>query len=545
MILKLYLNNGNREIVDINSYSSDESLRDSMDVLKSICDAESKDGINISEVFSIKEIPYWYIYYRNTYEKYCWPYVKYSKFFNRLHNVKRIKILRNDSEISELLFAYCSFHNIDVTGGRRYRESLKQLINAIAGILLTFMSLIFRGVKVSQVAVWSTYNFSDGKPYDFRIANVYRSLENQNVNYVRVVRLNENYKRAFRLWSKTDRPLIFTGSFIAFFKVFNRYFPSKIGKSLKPNNLFGHIACDIGRKNFYSSKMAIKLVAVFFRMYRINSALLMEPSERGLHEILAAKSIGIPSVALMNGVDTKYFHVHKFLTYRQKRTEVFSPEHFGVWSAGWREYFIENSKVIPSHNIEISGHLRSATNNLCDKIGLKVNGAKKKVLWIEEPHLPMKQFLAYFRYLAECNEIELLIKLRPYDIGQRSTFLDQLRSAGLLKNITDSSIVSGDIFETLPHVDIVVASHSTVILDALAWNVKVALFETKKWGDYFDLKNLAIDRKLLAQNPSQLLAIILAPAEQAQQLFKTHYIDQENRDGADWAVSKLMGYINE
>lgn len=544
MTLLVHYKNGDENVVDINDWLSEESLRESLKVLQQICESEFTDGSNISESFTEKDIPYWYIYYRYIFEKYSIPYAKYHKLFAHLENATKIRVVKPDPELQELLFVYCRFKGITLANGTKYLSKFKEFINAFTGVLLTFISLTFRKNRCEQVAVWSTYNFYQGKPVDFRIAKVYEFLEADSVKFIRIVRLNENYKRAFRLWKQCDEAVLFTGSFIALLKMIYSSRPPAKKLDVVPRDIFGAIAYEMGRRHYASSKLAVKILGAVFSRLRIKSALLMEPSERGLHEILAAKFSGIPTVALMNGVDTQYFHVHKFLKYRPKGSEVFSPTHFGVWSEGWHDYFIKHSKVIPANNIEVSGHLRARQEfSENPRRDFTCEGNIPRVLWIEEPHLPISQCLPFLMVLINSADIDLTVKLRPVDVGQRSEYLSRLESQGV--SVSALPIVTGDIFSALDNADVVVASHSTVVLDALSMNVAVALFQTKKWGDYFDLEDLEIGSSLIAETPAELRSLILKPNKVAQVLFKEHYLSNGVNDGAKWAVSKLTGYIDD
>lgn len=528
MSIELHYHHGGFAFLEKTQFRSQENLEKSREILQEICKNFDESPSNSLS---------WYISYRLIYEKICWPYIKYKPLFEELSSVHKVRLLKHDKEIDLILYLFCISNNIKYHNKQYVLSEVKECANAGVGILLTYLgNLRFR--EKPSVALWSSYNFHGDTPYDFRIAPIYEEMYLRNIKFVRIVRLNESFKKALRLFRYSRERLIFSGSIIAWSLLLNRLWLRLFRRFRAEKSFISTVVKYFNEVNSTAHARSINKLTKIFAREKLKSALVMEPSERGLVELISLKELGVKTVACMNGVDTKYFHVHKFCEYTQRKDlALFSPDRFGVWSPWWADYFEENSNVIKTDVIRVSGHLRPPKLSVVNSYSTVLTSPNiKRILIVHEPHLDAAEWKELFLGLGNEPGLEICFKLRIGSINH-DQLLNQARISGIC--VKEENIFRGDIYDAIAQTDLLIASHSTALLDAASANSPFLVYKSKKFGDYLDIESDTELSKLLFTNYRVFQKRIMLYPLHSLNKFRQRYLSSPEATAAHWICSEL------
>jgi hypothetical protein len=172
----------------------------------------------------------------------------------------------------------------------------------------------------------------------------------------------------------------------------------------------------------------------------------------------------------------------------------------------------------------------------------KGEGGRIKVLFISEQLAVPEEVVPYLAELLEDKHgIDLYIKFRPYRDGFEM-WLEEHRPE-LLSRIGTERIFRGDMKTAITTCDFVVGTHSTAVLEGLLYDRPFACFETKKWGDCFDLDNYHTEYTFYAKTPHELMESVRKSQSIPTDVLLTlqdRFFGDPYMNGSTWVVDQMV-----
>ena len=148
--------------------------------------------------------------------------------------------------------------------------------------------------------------------------------------------------------------------------------------------------------------------------------------------------------------------------------------------------------------------------------------------------------IPYLQTLVEAKGLSVHITFRPY----RDDFEKWLREhySETLEKIGEEKILRGDIHDAIAQCDVIVGAYSTAVLEGLLQFRVPVFFRTKKWGDYYSLKEYDEEHSFFAENPAELIAKIKNARTVSKEDLKKlqeRYFGDPYKNGSKWVVDQL------
>lgn len=466
-----------------NKWVEKEFLKCSSNVVKA---SENTDKVFLLDDVKIHfpQNPYpsqWYCY-DLFYKKIALPELSLLNFINDAQSFEKIIVLDWDSSDQKFLELYLNFNKIPHQFKFKINNLFKKSFNFFIQFFLlcySFISIIILSKnKNDKIAIWTgDYTDKEGG-FDPRLGDLKRKLKKPFVEFIRTNGVNE--KSILKNLIKRKRPCIYYSSIQYFFHLFS------IKKNLGPDLDFKRY-CLLSFLNEVQIELCIiHTWEYIFKKINIKKFIIWFFSHRTAGLLWASKKGHIPTIGFMHGLTTPYHMGHEYL--RPFTGSAYGPDKFGVWSEYWKIKYQSLSQFYPKDAIEVSGILRPL--NIPKKSERPVKDLASSpiihILFVAEQSIPPEQIYPYIEALSYNSRFKLYLKIRNFGID--SYFLKiQKDRPDLLKHLT---ILSKTVAEAMDYADVVIGSHSTVILESSLYLKPFIFIETAMWGDYYDIKSL-------------------------------------------------------
>jgi len=282
---------------------------------------------------------------------------------------------------------------------------------------------------------------------------------------------------------------------------------------------------------------SLRIMRLIMRLIGIRAAFITATSERNAHAVLGCKLNSIPTVGLLHGVASRYGTPYDFLAGFDGKKRL-SVDFYGLWSEWWKNYYIKNSCAYAPDQLYVSGPMRPLVG-ANDILPDNHRRGSLRILFISEQLAEPSEILPYLKKLMTRNDLTLILKFRPY----RDAFEEWLKehAPDILRD-GSLHIVRGSMQEAITNSDIVVGSYSTAALEAFM-QLKIPIFiYTRKWGDYYRMRDAEETRRFLVENPEDLMARIGDAQTTPNRLLldlRKRYFGDPRRNGSAWVVDKV------
>ncbi|MBX4181706.1 hypothetical protein KW807_02475 [Candidatus Parcubacteria bacterium] len=420
-------------------------------------------------------------------------------------------------------------------------------------ILITAISLPILAVKKISTIVYTGDKFDQGKDYDFRMKFIYEELRKRGMPFVEFIRGLEPWSKVISHAFKRGRPVVYSEAvvFVARFasvisgghtRAREKFGNHLVTQESNPERRFKLLVSTQYLLGVYDDIWAIRMMKWILKVIGTKAACIPAASERSFHTVLGCKLNNIPSVGILHGVSSRYYNIYDFMPgFDGERT--LSVDLYGVWSEWWREHFIKYSQAYKPEQLAVSGPMRPL-----EKSTLKVEQVSKdkpRVLFVSEGVAVPEEVLPYLKALLNNESISLYITFRPY----RDSFEIWLKNnhPDILQAFDSNKIIRQGINDAIGQCDVVVGSYSTSVLEALI-QFKIPIFySTKKWGDYYDLREYGDKHPFFAENPQEFIEKILeahsVPLGTIKDL-RERYFGDPYKNGSQWVVDRLQAFLS-
>jgi hypothetical protein len=507
------------------------------------------DGSRLAESFTYKGYELWWIYYNSLFLYFCLPWTQYKKLLEFLKDFKSIYLYR--PPYKSLFFCYLKAYGCETSILREpdFKSPSFLPFGIFIQILITLLSLPVLMARRYGLMVFVGDKFAKSKDYDFRMKFIYEELRQRKIPFVEFIRSLESWKAVLQHVFVRKCPAIysegvfFVGKFLSVISggrvlARHRFGVGVLSSETNPEARFKYLVATHYLLNVYDDVWTIWVMKWILRAIGIKAAFITAATERNFHAFLGCKLNAIPTVGILHGVASRYYTVYDFLP-GFRGAERMAVDKYGLWSEWWKEYYLKNSKVYLPEQLYVSGLMRPLQAKASFSVQERDSGPIKVLLVTGQLTAP-EEAMPYLLALTEAKDLSVHITFRPY----RDDFEKWLRKhyPEILEKIGEAKILRGDIHDAIAQCDVVVGAYSTGVLEALLQLKVPIFFRTRKWGDYYDLKDYDKKHSFFAENPIELIAKIkdvrTIPNEDLKKLQKRYFGDPY-RNGSKWVVDQL------
>lgn len=535
--------------IDIETLVCSGSVQQACELSNKLSRLILPDGSRLSKLITYQGYELWWIHYNDLMQKFCLPYTQCRRLLEYLKNFTTTYIYQTPCPG---LFQY--FLNVYNRRCVILDESPKFFppFGILIQVLLSLPFLIWLKVTGPKLMVWTSDQFSPGKDCDFRMVHIYEELRKRKTRFVEFIRSQEKLTTVLKHALKRKRPVVYSGAIISLLYFFAKFFDGRkekelmklcVSKESSPENLFWILVATAYLRNFTGAIWSIKAMKFILQWIGVRAAIIIVGNSRTFHEILACKLSGIKTAGIQHGAAPQYYTVSEFMSGFDGELPI-SLDAYGLWSDWWKEYYISRGKAFKPEQLYVSGPMRPLEKEIAPAaaaVGREFKKAKfLSVLFISEQLAVPSEVMPYLSELLKDKDFSVCLKFRPYRDGFEE-WLKENRPE-ILKKV---KISRGDAHEAILQSDVVVGSHSTMVLEALLARKPFVFFRTGRWGDYFDLKSVRRSG-FFAENPEKLLGRIRRSREIPKEVLiklREKFFGNPYQNGSKWVVDQVIKFL--
>ena len=514
------------------------------------------DGSRLTKTFLYKGYELWWVHYNSIFLYFCLPYTQHRKLLEYLKQIQSVSFYR--PPYKSLFSCYLRAYGCEVAilRERGFKSPSSFPFGVLFQILITFFSILILSVHKRRIMVFTGDKFEKDKDYDFRMKYIYEELRQRKLPFVEFIRSLESWKTVLGHAIKRKRPVIysegitFVGRFVSVILGGHRRGRKKFGvhnfsSETDPEKKFKLLVATQYLLGVYDDIWAIRIMKLILQVSGVKAALVITASERNFHAVLGCKLNDTPTVGIQHGVASPHYNVTDFMPGFDEE-KMLSVDKYGLWSEWWKEYYVKNSKAYRPEQLYVSGPMRPLMRG-----GVLLDRNQKRddltrVLFVSEQQAVPEEVLPYLNALMEKEGVLVYITFRSY----RDNFEIWLKNnhPEILHKFGEDKILRRGIQDAISYCDVVIGSHSTGVLEALLALKPIVFFSTKKYGDYFDLKDHGSRYKFFAENPKDLMDCIMKSKKiptDALKGLQERFFGDPYRSGSKWVVEQVENILQK
>lgn len=543
--------------VDLDTLIGPGSIYEASALLEELSYLKRDDGTRISKSFLYKGYELWWTHYDDFFHYFCLPYTQYKDLLSYLKDFQEVYFYR--PPFRNLFIYYLqAYGSITHTLSEQSLKSPSFLpFGVFLQILITCLCIPVLAVKRSRLMVYIGDKFEKDKDYDFRMKFIYEELRKKQIPFVEFIRSLESWKIILQHAFVRRRPIIytegvaFTGRFLSILSGGHRrtkkkfetlYFSSSINSEVR----FKFLVATHYFRTVSDDMWSIRILQYILRCIGVRTAAIDKASSRNFCTVLGCKLNRISTVGILHGVASRHYNVYDFMPGFDGEKQL-SVDTYGLWSEWWKEYYVKNSKAYKPEQLHVSGLMRplekrNTPSTLSNE--LQKNDVPIKVLLVPGELSNPKEIMPYLQSLMNAKDISFFLTFRPYRDGFKNWLIEN--DPQIIEKIGKDKILLGDIHDVIAQCDIVVGTYSTAVLEALLSVKPLVFFSTKKWGDYFNLKNYNSEYKFFAENPRELIDCVIRNRDVSSDTLKKlqeRFFGDPYINGSKWVVEQLEKFL--
>ena len=525
----------NSKTYDLNKFIGEYSIENVQDYFRDICEYQINNEYNVDK-YKLENISLWWLRNRLIYENICLYSCKYKNLLQHILDNKnnKIKIITSDDRLKFLIYHYCTYNKIKITIYDSFLHKVNLLLSTLLKLSLTIISLPFLVVKKNKSLIFTSNNFSKYGNFDYRFYSLFSEFKKQSISYFIGIRTINYPLTILTRFIKRGKPVIF---FDSINEICNYILPTTFKSNHNQPCFLEYISDARNLINFKSIRYSLKLHRFLLRLISPNCAFIADNCERSNILLVACNQLSIPTIGIMNGIETIYFQVQKFNFYSKINHSLFMQKHYGVWSEGIKNYYLKKSKLYKEKNIEVSGKLRmNISNQLINSFS---NLPIKNICWLIEIHVDPFEIIPYLKSILKNTNFKIDFKLDP------TKYENSLRYFKILNSHLseyDLQYSNATIEDAVFKYDLFIGAFTTALIDTISAYKPILIIKTKQWGNYFDIdENLT----LLVRSHNDIISKIENIDYNDQLKFKNIFASDNNLNGPIWIINKLKKYDKE
>jgi len=549
-ILEEKIRNRGVDFIAIESLTSPGSIQEAHRLVSELPHLTQADGRRISKLVNWQGYELWWMHFDDLMYQFCLPYTQYRTLLLYLKDFNKIYLYQ---VIYSSLFQYfLNAHNRPyvIFGKFRLRNLLPLPFGVFVQLVLSLGFLLWLKITKPRLMVWTSDKFDHPHDYDFRMKFVYEELRKRKIHFVEFIRSLESWPVVLRHAWRRKRPVVYSAAIINILHFLASHLGGNKNKELddlslssaaNPEEHFWFMVVTHYLHNIKGTVWSIRTMEFILRWTGVRVAYVSAGCNRTFHEVLGCKLLGIKTVGIQHAAIPKYAFIADFMPGFDGKLPL-SVDGYGLWSNWWKEYYLSHSRAYRPEQLYVSGPARPLEKNTVVTQPIVLKNRPLKVLFVSEQLADPSEVMPYLLKLLEIKDFILSLKARPY----RDGFEEWLKAnrPEILKKVR----VFRDTQQAISQSDVVVGSHSTVVLEALLQLKPLVFFWTNKWGDYFDIKSSGTKGRYFANNPEELVDYIRKSSEIPKEVLKQlqeQFFGDPHQNGGKWVVEQAMKYLNE
>lgn len=543
------------KFVSLESFIEAGSIYEASALAEELSYLKLPDGTPVAKSFIYKGYELWWMYYTYLFLYYCLPYTQYRKLLEHLKNFKSISLYR--PPYASLFSCYFTAwgSKVNILRDNHLQSPSTLPLGVFFQIMLTFLSLPFLLVGKRRSMVFTGDKIEKTKDYDFRMRFVYPELRQKKMRFVEFIRSLESWRTVLQHAFIRKRPVIyseavvFVGRFCAIISRGRSRGRRKFGPHLfvSLTNFDTKFKLAIATQfllTVYDDVWAIRIMKWLLRSIGIKAAFIPAATERNFHAVLGCKLNSLPTVGIMHGVQIRHYNVYDFLP-GFNGEKMLTVDRFGVWSEWWKEYYVKNSKAYRSEQLFVSGPMRPLEKSTTPSGTRSAHTSEKiHILLVSEIVAVPQEVIPYLETLLGVGDFSLHIKFRSHN----DSFEGWLKAnrPDILEKVGKEKLLKGSMQEAIEICDVVVGSQSTGVIEATLQDKPFVFFNTKKWGDYYDMKSMDTKYHLFAENPEELIRYVKESKKVPQDVLRNvreKFFGDPYKNGSKWVVEQLEQWV--
>lgn len=518
------------------------SIYEANALLESLPALRLADGTPVAKAVTYHGYELWWMHYDSLFYHFCLPYTRYKKLLEHARGFAQVHCI--DAPYPNLFACYFDAHGVRSSFSRSTVQSPRALpFGVVLQGLLTLMFLPVLMLRRTRIALFTGDKFEKGTDHDFRLRYIYEELRKRDEPFYEIIRGVRGWREVLEHAFVRGRATLYTEPVVFLGRLLGTLFGPRTALLLPEAAGDGQFKLRLATlfiKDAATDIWAIRCLRVLLRAVGVRTVYITAGTERNFSTLLACKLLRIPTVGILHGVASRFYNVYDFMPgfTGGKRLSV---DTYGVWSEWWREYYLAHSKAYAPGQLVVSGIMRPLANLPAPALQGPRQGPLKILFVAGELSVP-EEILPYLRALMADERFSVHLTFRPY----RDAFELWVakHQPSLLAEIGPDRIFKGRrIQDDIAACDVVVGTYSTAALEALLQQKPVVFYDTKKWGDYFELQDYVSPHTFFATSPSALVdaaaQAVAVPRDELERL-RERYFGDPLKNGSAWVVDRLQ-----
>lgn len=541
--------------VDIENLIEPGSIYEATIFLEDLSRLILPDGSRLAKSFTHKGYELWWMHYSSLFHNFCLPYTQYKKLLEYIRVFQGVYFYRSPNR--SLFSCYLQVYGCEINTLRE--PGLKSPSFLPFGVLLqifmTFLCLPILMIQRRRLMLFTGDKFEKDRDYDFRMKFIYEELRQKDILFVEFIRSLESWKTVFKHAIKRRRPVIysegvaFVGRFASILSGGHALARQKFGAHVfvsekNPEMKFKFLVATQYLLGVYDDIWAIRIMKWILRAIGVRVAIVTVAMERNFHAVLGCKLNDIPTIGILHGFHSRYYNVYEFMPWFDGE-KMLSVDKYGLWSEWWQSHFREYSRAYKPEQLYISGPMRPLLKSDETKPFSEASKGSVRVLFVSEEMAVPREVLPYLHELLKQKNIKLTIKFRPYRDGFEQWLLEH--EPDILKQ-DNLMIIKGSMQDAIRNVDVAVGCQSTGVLESILQFKVPIYFRTRKWGDYYNLKEYDKKHSFFVESPGELIEKIQnvrsVPINTLKDL-RERYFGDPYKNGSKWVVDQAEDILRK
>ena len=465
-------------------------------------------------------------------------YTRYQRLITRLASADRIVTDDCPPDLSTLLRL-----TLDSRCDLRLRESprprpIQRLRKRIAGSgyrVATLMAAALGRLRRPEAIVYAIDVLGRGRACDPRIERLYCLLEDEGVSFTEIT-WSVDPRRALRNWWQRRRPCLYIQGFEVPVSPARRPANSQstgdASMRLEDRLLMGlatqvmlpaantsvrlieklkRVVQFLGVRRAFAANTSVRLIEKLKRVVQflgVRRAFFIDDYRHAYELVVACKRCGIPTLGVQHGQFNAYSV--GLMAYGFDSPQRHSFDRYWLWSHFFRDQLLRQSDLYREMDVFVGGPTQvfdepAAPADLSTR---RTANTRVRVLWLAEQYessLQRSEVTPYVARLIADPRVELAIKLHPSQRAPARGALPLL--AAIAGEGTEVPLVRGPLQEAIADADVVVASYSSAVFEAILYHRPVVLFTTSQSRDLHGLAGQGA--ALLATRPDDIVERVL------------------------------------
>lgn len=543
--------------VSLEEFVEAGSIYEASALVEELSQLTMPDGTRLTKSFLYKGYELWWMRYQNLFFRFCFPYTQYKKLL--IYVVKNFKeVTLYEPPFKNLFTCYLETYQCRVTTVKKsdLRAPSWLPFGMVVQIMLTLIFIPLLMVQRRSIMVFTGDKFVQGKDYDFRMKYIYEELREKKLPFVEFIRSLESWKNVLSHAITRRRPVIyseaitFIGRFVSILTGGQRRARRKFGAQnfvlvADKETRFKLLIATQYLLGVYDDIWAIRISKWVLRSIGVQSAFIAAAAERNFHAVMGCKLNDIPTVGILHGVASRYYNLYDFLP-KYDGEKTLSVDKYGLWSEWWKEYYVKHSSTYSAEQLIISGPMLPMQTPIVPfRDTHAVDGQQIKVLLVSEVVAVPEEVIPYLDALMKVADFSVYIKFRATHDSFEKWLMDN--RPDILVALGGEKILKGNMHEAIARCDVVVGSQSTGVIEATILDKPFVFFNTKKWGDYFDMKSFSAQHQFFAENSEELIMYVRKGKDIPIPVLKDiqeRYFGNPYKNGSAWVVDQLVAKLH-